>query len=65
MKKDRRHLQYRADRKYRVRCLGFGKEHTFLTSNRTGNRICIECRRQQDAMHVSPRAINQMKAHES
>lgn len=29
---------------HRVRCLGPGPEHTFLSSDRVRNRVCLRCR---------------------
>jgi hypothetical protein len=35
---------YRKKGGVRVRCLGPGKEHTFLSEDATRNRVCPKCR---------------------
>lgn len=40
----------------RVRCLGPGDEHTFLSTG-PGNRVCDACRRGLRQLVVSPRAV--------
>jgi len=34
----------------RVRCLGPGKEHTFLSRDRTTERVCKACREKMESL---------------
>ena len=39
--------------KVRVRCLGVGEEHTFMSADPVGNRICDRCRQVLNAVHTN------------
>jgi hypothetical protein len=48
------HYKQRRPGKVRVRCLGPGKEHTFLSADPRTNRVCVPCQAVIAARYASP-----------